>query len=193
MAAAYCPQCGTAIPEGAAQCRACGQPVAPARRRMPAIVIVLIALGCLTFLVAFLGIVAALFVPNFIDALHKAKQKRTVADLQEVAAALDQRALAQPAGAAPYPAAGSLEELAAELAGYHQALPVIDGWEHPLSYACEPDPSGSGCTDYRLASPGRDGVFEYGDLWGYEVASFPRTEYDGDLVLSPQGFVRWPE
>ena len=35
----------------------------------------------LLIVVAIIGIIAALLIPNFLDALQKAKQKRTVADM----------------------------------------------------------------------------------------------------------------
>src|SRR4029450_1437913 len=41
----------------------------------------------LLIVVAIIGIIAALLIPNFLDALQKAKQKRTVADLRNVGTA----------------------------------------------------------------------------------------------------------
>ena len=38
----------------------------------------------LLIVVAIIGIIAALLIPNFLDALQKAKQKRTVADIRNV-------------------------------------------------------------------------------------------------------------
>ena len=39
----------------------------------------------LLIVVAIIGIIAALLIPNFLDALQKAKQKRTVADMRNAA------------------------------------------------------------------------------------------------------------
>src|SRR5437763_9702219 len=41
----------------------------------------------LLIVVAIIGIIAALLIPNFLDALQKAKQKRTVADARNVGTA----------------------------------------------------------------------------------------------------------
>ena len=41
----------------------------------------------LLIVVAIIGIIAALLIPNFLDALQKAKQKRTVADIRNVGTA----------------------------------------------------------------------------------------------------------
>src|SRR5436305_9180884 len=42
----------------------------------------------LLIVVAIIGIIAALLIPNFLDALQKAKQKRTVADMRNVGTAM---------------------------------------------------------------------------------------------------------
>src|SRR5690348_5906197 len=42
----------------------------------------------LLIVVAIIGIIAALLIPNFLDALQKAKQKRTVADIRNAGTAM---------------------------------------------------------------------------------------------------------
>ena len=42
----------------------------------------------LLIVVAIIGIIAALLIPNFLDALQKAKQKRTVSDLRNTGTAM---------------------------------------------------------------------------------------------------------
>src|ERR1700730_14681921 len=42
----------------------------------------------LLIVVAIIGIIAALLIPNFLDALQKAKQKRTVADVRNTGTAM---------------------------------------------------------------------------------------------------------
>ena len=42
----------------------------------------------LLIVVAIIGIIAALLIPNFLDALQKAKQKRTVADMRNIGTAM---------------------------------------------------------------------------------------------------------
>jgi general secretion pathway protein G len=197
---AYCVHCGAAVAAGAAFCAACGKspavaPVAPRRSGgVPVGVVVAIAAGGALVVVAVIGIIAALLIPNFIDALQRAKQKRTVADLRDWAVALESRAADQPLGAPPYPDAASIDELAAELAAHAAApLPTHDGWERQLRYQCAPAAAGGGCGAYRLGSGGRDGAFEHDDLFAYESGPFLLYEYDADVVIDSGTFVRWPE
>lgn len=164
-----------------------------------AVVVAIAAGGCL-LVTAVIGIIAAILVPNFIDALQKAKQKRSAVQLREIAVMLESRAADQPPGAPPYPDAASIDELVTLLEPYAAApVPALDGWERPLRYQCAPAGSDSpylertgGCAAYRLASGGRDGVFEHDDLFAYETGTFPPEEFDGDIVVDGGTFVRLP-
>lgn len=205
----YCVHCGAAVAEGAAACPACGRvPLPPAgspaaaptspRKGLPksAIFAIVAAVGCLPA-IAVLGIVAAILVPNFLDALEKAKQKRTIADLRQIEEALAGYALEAETGAPSaaefrFPDATSITELAVALAPYGE-IPRVDGWKRPFRYACARAAVGVGCNEFRLVSAGRDGVFEHEDPWHYEPGTFERSDYDADLVLGSYGFVRQPE
>jgi type II secretory pathway pseudopilin PulG len=142
-------------------------------------------------LIGFIGIVAALLIPNFIDALGKARQKRTVADLHAIAAGLD----AYYASEGRYPEAATAAELAATLteAGLLTATPVLDGWKHPLGYTCWPgEPGADGCDDYRLASAGADGEFEHENLADYPGETTERSDFTRDIVRGPEGLIQGP-
>ena len=191
---ANCPYCGTPYPEGATYCASCGQPVtgaatgAPARpdRTLRMVVIAAIAGGCLLVAIAVAGILAALIIPNFLDALHKAKQKRTVADVRTVATALESAR----ADANHYPMVNDAAALGTVLAGHGYNGNGRDGWDHPLRYSCL-SPEDGGCASYELASGGRDGVFEH-PPGEYPAESFEPTAYDSDIVMSDGMFSRWP-
>lgn len=191
---AYCVHCGKEVPDGATYCPACGRPaataaVAPCGKSTA--VWVAIGAGCLVVAVAFLGIVAAIVIPNFLDALHKAKQKRTMLDMRDLAIAIE----AYRADEGEVPPAGSVGALAEHLVPtYLERVPETDGWQNPIRYACwSEDPAMAGCTTYRLVSGGRDGVLEHGDLQAYGEAPFTPTEYDRDLVLADGYFLRYPQ
>jgi type II secretory pathway pseudopilin PulG len=197
---AYCVHCGAAVAEGAGYCPACGKslaaPPVAARRKSsaPVAMVVVIAAGGLLVVVAIIGIIAALLIPNFLDALQLAKQKRTVGDLRDIAVVLEERAAAQPAGAPPYPEVASIGELAAELEPHAGGpLATVDGWQRPFRYQCASAGAMGGCTAYRLGSGGRDGEFDHDDLFAYETGPFDPREYDGDIVVDTGTFVRWPE
>src|SRR5262245_7273455 len=97
-----CPSCGAPYPDGATYCGSCGRPIGNAGAAVapPAsapgsgkgakwIIVAVVGAGCLVIGVAFAGIFAALLIPNFLDALHKAKEKRTVADMRAISTALE--------------------------------------------------------------------------------------------------------
>ena len=98
-----------------------------------------IAAGCGVVALAVAGIVAAIVVPNFLSAMQRAKQHRTVADLRQVGAAVLAYA-ADAAAGAPGPALGpaaTTAELAGRLAPkYISQVPALDGWQRPYRFAC---------------------------------------------------------
>jgi general secretion pathway protein G len=189
-----CPYCGSAYPEGATYCGTCGQPLAdaPARgaakpdRTVKTIVWIAVAGGCLLVALAVAGILAALIIPNFLDALQKAKQKRTVADMRALATALESAR----ADAGHYPAVDGAAALGTALAGHGYSGNGQDGWKHPLRYTCL-QKEDDGCASYELASGGRDGAFEHAP-GEYPQESFDATAYDSDIVMSDGMFSRWP-
>ena len=105
--------------------------------------VVAIAAGGALVVVAVIGIIAALLIPNFIDALQRAKQKRTVADLRDWAVALESRAADQPLGAPPYPDAASIDELAAENAGAAKIgkVNIDENQQSAMNYGVEAIPT----------------------------------------------------
>lgn len=193
----YCTHCGTQVADGAVRCPQCGRRPAGDLPKVVgsasgAAIAVAVAVGLLLALVAVGGIVAAILIPNFLDALQKAKQKRTLADLRDLAAAIEVYRLEE----GVYPEAEDMAGLEAALVpDYTTAVPRLDGWKHEIVYGCwqeiEEPP---GCDHYRLVSPGRDGLFEMESPDEYEEGAFPMTEYDGDIVVGEGGvFIRRPE
>jgi hypothetical protein len=190
MSGGYCPRCSQPLPPGAGSCPACGQLIArPAGDRgQKWIVIALVGAGCAVVGLFLAGIVAAIFIPNFLDATQKAKQKRTASDMRALGAALEAYG-AQSEGR--YPDATTASALVAQLAGHGYQGGSADGWKRELRWTCL-DPTEGGCSSYELASSGRDGTFEQ-QPGGYEEGAFTGTEYDADLVLADGLFVRWPD
>src|SRR6202049_4566199 len=87
-----CAHCGSQVPDGADFCPNCNKlpagPIVPAKGSSKTVYLVL---GCVLVPVflAVVGIVAALIIPNFLDALQKSKQKRAVADLRTIGQAIE--------------------------------------------------------------------------------------------------------
>ena len=188
----HCSGCGNQLAAEATQCPACGKLVpseTPAKASKA--VWIVVGAGCLLVGLAVAGIVAAVFIPNFLDALQKAKSKRTVADVRLIGTAVESYRVDHDGDV---PAVRSIDELAAVLEPeYLVTVPRTDGWKQPFVYVCwSPEADPERCDSYRLASGGRDGELEQ-DLGDYEEGSFATTDYDADIVYGDGAFVRWPE
>ena len=104
----------------------------------------------LLIVVAIIGIIAAILIPNFLDALHKAPQKRTMADIRNIGTSwmswITDQVAAAAAGASSswspdaYTAELTRDELFSTLHPsttffYMNEVPEVDGWKHPYWYA----------------------------------------------------------
>jgi type II secretory pathway pseudopilin PulG len=194
---AACPRCGAVIPPGARYCTACGaglaRPAAATARAGGGAGVafgVVAAVAAVFLAIAFTGIIAAILIPNFLDALNKARQKRTVEESLAISAALE----AYYAAERSYPEAATAADLAATLVAAGAAEPgiaTVDGWERPFRYACwRNGPLASGCDEYRLVSAGADGEFEHEDPADYPGDPTDRYDFDRDLVFGPGGLVQ---
>ncbi len=188
-----CAHCGSQVPDGAAFCPSCNKlpagPIVPAKGSSKTAYLVL---GCVLVPVflAVVGIVAALIIPNFLDALQKAKQKRAVAELRTIGQAIEAYKAEHDTAPPATDVAGLATALGTE---YGSALPRLDPWKHPFRYACWQESStAKGCDHYRIASAGRDGRFEQLDLKAYEAAEFDPIEYDRDIVFGDGAFIVRP-
>lgn len=154
----------------------------------------------LLIVVAIIGIIAALLIPNFLDALQKAKQKRTVSDMRNTGTAmfswLTDEASAAAAGApstSPFPTGYvsiTADNLRAILVSqYLQEIPELDGWKNPYDfYLNTEDPLARQVM--AIHSYGRD---EKKDTGPFTVTGFDPTDYDRDIIWTDGFFVRWPQ
>lgn len=154
----------------------------------------------LLIVIAIIGIITVLLLPNFLDAIQKSKQKRSMGDIKIVGTALMAWLTDQSGGAA---AAGKSQTIdltripIADVDGiedalvpqYLQKVPLRDAWKEPLEYRIDfDDPQGE--LVFSIRSLGRDLTAE-GTT--YTVGPFEPTDYDRDLVWVDGGFARWPE
>jgi len=156
----------------------------------------------LLIVVAIIGIIAALLIPNFLDALQKAKQKRTVADMRNTGTAMFSW-LTDQVGAAAAGAAATTVDLGtgygtALTSGaittflvpqYLQSIPDKDGWKNTYSYWMN-TANVLAQTVLAVRSNGRDGSSSTN---AYSVTGFEPTDYDQDIVWADGFFVRWPQ
>jgi len=154
----------------------------------------------LLIVVAIIGIIAALLIPNFLDALQKAKQKRTVADERNLGTAMfswltDQLGAAA-AGAVTTVTMANYTTISSDnlrlilVPQYVQSIPAKDGWKHDYVYYLK--------TGTNVLQPQVMAIFSSGRntstaLGTYDVAPFDPTDYDQDIVWADGFFVRWPE
>jgi len=157
----------------------------------------------LLIVVAIIGIIAAILIPNLLDALQKAKQKRTVGDMRDVGASwfswLTDQIGAAAAGTTGEWNQGALTQLPGggdELLSmlyvsstmfYIQEVPNRDGWSNNYEYYYSGNPLTAQVMG--IFSPGRSA----GTLKGtYNMGPFLATDYDQDIVWSDGYFVRYP-
>jgi prepilin-type N-terminal cleavage/methylation domain-containing protein len=154
----------------------------------------------LLIVVAIIGIIAAILIPNLIDALQKAKQKRTISDERTVMTAImswfSDNAQAAAAGQATVdisfmtvtPSPDDLYDLLhpTETFFYLQSVMEKDGWgglyEYRMhqSYSTDVREMLSGTTVGGVRSGGRDNVFESPI---YTKGTYISTDYNQDIVF----------
>jgi type II secretion system protein G len=133
----------------------------------------------LMVVVAIVGILTAIAVPNLAQAIERARQRRTMTDIRAVANAVS--AYGVDWVFVPQVADGTASDILPYITPtYLRRKPVEDGWNHPLHYY------GSGL-DYTIWSFARDGIQQSPALFT------PTTNFDADIILVNGIFVQWPE
>ena len=155
----------------------------------------------LLIVIAIIGIIAAMLIPNMLDALQKAKQKRTMADMRLVGTAMFSW-LTDQVGAAAAGATSTQVDLGSYgsvmrssdlitvlVPDYLQVVPYLDGWKRPYDYYLK-TATPTAAQVMAIRSNGRDGVSEGN---AYSVTNFDPTDYDRDVLWADGFFVRWPQ
>jgi general secretion pathway protein G len=147
----------------------------------------------LLIVVAIIGILAAIAIPNLLTAMQRSKQKRTMADMRSIATAWEARATDtnryNAAGAVTFPS----NEFTAGLSGvlaptYIKQLPAKDGWGNVWYYYTDQAMGVStAAQQYYIRSTGKDGKKDGTPPGG------PTTTFDSDLIYTNGTFVQYPE
>jgi general secretion pathway protein G len=132
----------------------------------------------LLVVVALIGLIVAIAVPNLMNAINRARQKRTMADMRALCEGIEMYHV----DVNYFPiyekvAASALEH---DLRIYMKKYNARDGWNQPFLYVANGD-------NYTVSSMGSD---------GYEDPSVPggaTTTFQADIVFSDGVFVQWPE
>jgi general secretion pathway protein G len=145
----------------------------------------------LLIVIAIIGILAAIAIPNLLNAVQRGKQKRSMSDMRALATAIEAYAVDNNS----YPAAtscsgGIYTSASATLSTssfsnlsptYIAQAPKIDGWGTFFRYGS--DAPGN---NYVIASYGRDRIAT-GILCG------TTTNFNDDIYYSNGTFIQWPE
>jgi general secretion pathway protein G len=133
--------------------------------------------------VATTGIVAAIAIPNLINAINRSRQKRTMADIRTVGTVMEAFAVDNDR----YPITDGwvpCAEIAPQVTPvYLEELPTTDGWTSPLM--CLSDGR-----RYVIVSPGRDQTI--GGDYGGEIEARETADFDEDIVYVDGEFVIAP-
>jgi type II secretion system protein G len=135
----------------------------------------------LLIVVAIIGIIAAIAIPNLLNAIDRGKQKRTMADLRSIGTAIEEYSIDNNF----YPSATSITALGNQVTpSYIRAIPPNDGWGGAFSVASVPGL-------YTLASCGKGAT---GACTPACTGSCGKTtSFADDIIFSAGSFVQWPE
>jgi type II secretion system protein G len=150
----------------------------------------------LLIVVAIIGILAAIAIPNLLTAMQRSKQKRTMADIRSIATGWEARATDYNRyNAAGYtlPTAWSGDGTALSTLvspTYIRTLPAKDGWGNRWYFYMDQAPGDpatqKAAQEYAVHSYGRDGTVS-------SLTDGATTHFDCDIVYSNGSFIIYPE
>ena len=144
----------------------------------------------LLIVIAIIGILAAIAIPNLLNAVQRGKQKRTMADIKALAVAIEayhvDNSMYPTAACAPgnytspgpFLATDSFTNLSPT---YIAQPPLRDGWGQFMRYSV--DAAG---VNYNVRSLGRNGVAN-------ALLCGTTTNFNQDILFSDGVFLQWPE
>jgi general secretion pathway protein G len=144
----------------------------------------------LLIVIAIIGILAAIAVPNLLNAVQRARQKRTMTDMRALATAVE----AYHVDNSMYPTAACASGLYTD-AGitldstsfatiaptYISVAPLRDGWGNYLVYNVN-----NGNSRYNILSYGRNAVSD-------GIVCGTTTDFNDDILFTNGSFIQWPE
>ena len=141
----------------------------------------------LLIVVAIIGILAAIAIPNLLTAMQRSKQKRTMADMRSIATAWEARATDyNKYTLTGWTNMGNMD--IATLNGllsptYIRSFPQKDGWGVEWDFGASP---ATAAQQYQIVSYGKNGAVNVG-------TDGPTTNFDCDIVYENGAFVAYPE
>ena len=130
----------------------------------------------LLIVVAIIGIIAAIAIPNLLNAIDRGKQKRTMADMRSLGTAVESYAVDNNVYPAVATAAGL--KTIVEAGAYIKNMPTVDGWSNTFVVD-------SITTQYTLYSVGKDGS-------GTTCTPGTTTTFNDQICFINGQFLRYP-
>lgn len=159
----------------------------------------------LLIVVAIIGILAAIAIPNLLTAMQRSKQKRTMADMRTIATAWEARAT----DTNKYNAAGTITAITtcsqslaiATLSGalsptYIKLLPNKDGWGNALKfYVDQAWNNAAPAQNYLVWSGAKNATSDPASSTGFNTSSpgGATTNFNEDILFSNGVFLQYPE
>ena len=136
----------------------------------------------LLIVVAIIGIIAAIAIPNLLNAIQRGKQKRTMGDMRTVATAnesysIDNNQYVVNAATTVGTIADNLEPT------YVKKAPRNDGWNNPFQYE-------GTAAEYTMTAYGKGST---AGMSGTPSTAGGTTDFRDDMVFSTGSFVFFPE
>lgn len=160
----------------------------------------------LLVVVVIIMLVSSILIPKLINAIHKSKQRKTMAEVNSVGTAwmswlTDQVGAASAGTAKTYETEGFVAVEYADLLSYLRpsntffymdTVPDKDGWGSDLNYFRQTDLTSD--RQLMICASARDGVFDVCDISGPLLTGpFLVTDFDQDIIWADGQLVRWPE
>ena len=135
----------------------------------------------LLIVVAIIGIIAAIAIPNLLNAINRGRQKRTMADMRTIGTAIEEYAVDM--NFYPNVGGGRVTILKQYLEPtYIRAIPEADGWSSYIQVDAAYD-------SYTLISYGLGGASDGGSY----TPGTTTQDFHRDIVFSNGQFVQWPD
>jgi type II secretion system protein G len=142
----------------------------------------------LLIVIAIIGILAAIAIPNLLNAVQRGKQKRTMADMRTLATSIESYAVDHDvypnATCSGYTTTGTVlsdTSFASLSPTYITNAPKRDGWGHTLLYS-----RAAGGSAYNVRSYGKNGVAD-------TLTGGTTTSFNDDILFSNGVFLQWPD
>lgn len=145
----------------------------------------------LLIVIAIIGILAAIAIPNLLNAVQRGKQKRSMADMKALATAIEAYHVDNGVFPTAACATGLFTTAGAPLADtsftrvtptYISKPPLRDGWGRFLIYNVD-----GALSQYNIRSLGRNGGTTGPTSCG------TTTDFNDDIIYSNGTFLQWPE